>query len=175
MDIGGFASCDVCREYLWISGDSQGLCVKCHERASAARPDPPSEAQSEAARTDTSAAHQKPKQLEKPKQKVVPGRATEHVRKKVERKYEKGKLGAKPQRAALAGLARALWDEFPPMGQDRLVDDLRALGFHSSERFEAMVDFCEVTVLKRRNALKKEKKAAAKQNAVAACGPSAAG
>jgi hypothetical protein len=68
-------------------------------------------------------------------------------------------LGAKPKRATLAGLARALWDELPPTGQDRLVDDLRALGFHSTEPFEAMVDFCEVTVLKRRNALKKEKKA----------------
>jgi hypothetical protein len=129
MDIGGFASCHVCAEYLWIPGDSQGLCVECHERASAARPDPP---------------------------------PAEHVRKKVERKFEKGKLGAKPKRAALAGLARALWDEFPPMGQDPLVDDLQVLGCHSTKPFEAMVDFCEVTVLKRRNALKKEKKTADK-------------
>jgi hypothetical protein len=159
-DIGGFASCDVCTEYLWIPGDSQGLCVECHERASAARRDPPpiepSEAQRPAACTDTPVARKKPKQ------KFVSGRAAERVRKKVERKYEKGKLGAKPKRAALAGLARALWDELPHMDQDRLVDDLRALGFHSAEPFKAMVDFCEVTALKRRNALKKEKKAAAK-------------
>ncbi|WP_319445626.1 MULTISPECIES: hypothetical protein [unclassified Mycobacterium] len=154
MDIGGFASCDVCTEYLWIPGDSQGLCVECHERVSAARPDPPPVEPSEPQRP--AATHQKPKQHQKP------GRAAEHVRKKVERKYEKGKLGAKPKRAALEGLARALWDELPPMGQDRLADDLRALGFHPTEPFEAMVDFCEVTVLKRRNALKKEKKAAAK-------------
>jgi hypothetical protein len=158
MDIGGFASCDVCREYRWISGDSQGLCVECNERASAARRDPPSveplEAQSEAVRADTPATHKKPKQ------EFVPGRAAEHVRKKVERKYDKGKLGAKPKRATLAGLARALWDELTPVGQDRLADDLRTLGFHSTEPFEAMIDFCDVTVLKRRNVLKKEKKAA---------------
>jgi hypothetical protein len=33
--------------------------------------------------------------VQKPKQEFVPDRSTERVRKKVERKYEKGKLGAK--------------------------------------------------------------------------------
>jgi hypothetical protein len=58
----------------------------------------PPGAQSEAARTDTPAARKKPKQ------EFVPDRATERVRKKVERKYENGKLGAKPKRATLARL-----------------------------------------------------------------------
>jgi hypothetical protein len=156
MDIGGFASCGACGEYRWIAERSsragQGLCVECASEAlrvppSAEQPEP-SEGQESA---DAPAA---------PAQKSTHGSATRDVRKKVERKYDKGKLGAKPKRAILAELARALWDELSPPDRDRLADDLRALGFHAEDPFEATVNFCEVTVLKRRNALKKAKKTA---------------
>jgi hypothetical protein len=71
-------------------------------------------------------------------------------------------LGAKPKRAAVSRLARALWDDLPLDGRDRLLADLRTLGFGSLDPFEAVVDFTEVTVLKRRNALKKQRKSAKK-------------
>jgi hypothetical protein len=166
MDTGGFASCGACREYRWISdrssGANRGLCVECLQRASEALrvapsaepPEPPKGRES----ADAPAA---------PEQKSTHGSAAKDVRKKVERKYDKGKLGAKPKRAILAELARALWDDLSPPDRKRLADDLRALGFEAEDPFEATVDFCEVTVLKRRNALKKAKKTA-KQAAQAA-------
>lgn len=40
MDTGGFAHCIDCREYLWIGGDTDGLCALCLERAAQAEPPP---------------------------------------------------------------------------------------------------------------------------------------
>lgn len=37
------------------------------------------------------------------------------------------------------------------------MEELRALGFSSAEPFEAMVDFCQVTVLKKRAKKSKER------------------
>lgn len=158
MDAGGFAQCGDCREFLWIGGDSAGLCAVCSDRAVQAVPVEESVERAAEPAAELAAETAEAPVEEPAPDPVKPGRAAKDVRKQVARKYEKGKLGTKPRRAQLTVLARKLWDERSADTRERLVTDLRAMGFTQSDPFEALLDLCEVTVRKTKSSMEKRKR-----------------
>jgi hypothetical protein len=138
LEAGGFADCADCREYLWIITD--GRCVQCLATSVVVavdvlvEPDPESD----------------------PEPTLERGRAAKALRKKVERKYAKGKLGTKPKRPRLTRLAQTVWDDLSAADRDRLVGDIGAIGIERPDPVQAVADFCVVTVAAARTAAKKK-------------------
>jgi len=143
MGAGGFAYCADCGEYLW-SCDEQGRCAQCVARASAESAATPV---MDADPVDVTPAAP-PDAVEPVDSGPKPGPTAKELRKKLMRKYEKGKLGAKPSRKRLTRLADALWADLLPADRDRLLEEVGALGFSSAEPVEAVVDFYEATLRK---------------------------